>query len=221
MAEFMTTCLEAGPDADDAVATRGGNGARWINFALRLPESIRSRIRIGLYRTLGMQIGSCCRLGRISVPRNPWDIHLADGVALDDGVVLVTTGERGRRPRITIGTSCYVNRNVCVDASLAIEIGRNVMIGPFGYLTDHDHGTAAGATISEQPLVAASVTIEDDAWLGAHVCVLKGVRIGTGAVVGAGAVVTRDVPPGAIVAGVPARVIGRRGEVSSTGSTLA
>lgn len=84
------------------------------------------------------------------------------------------------------------------------------MIGPFCYITDHDHGMERGIPIKDQPLVGSAVVIEDDVWIGAHVTVLKGIRVGSGAVVGAGAVVTRDVPTGAIVAGIPAKVIGYR-----------
>ena len=84
------------------------------------------------------------------------------------------------------------------------------MIGPACYITDHDHGTACDRPIRQQSLVSAPVVIEDGAWLGAHAIILKGTRIGKGAIVGAGAVVTRDVPAGAIVAGSPARIIGWR-----------
>src|SRR6185503_16680288 len=65
-----------------------------------------------------------------------------------------------------------------------------------------------GAPYSVQPLqTKGGITIEDDVWLGHGAIVLSGVRIGKGAVVGAGSVVTRDVPAGAVVAGAPARVI--------------
>ena len=64
--------------------------------------------------------------------------------------------------------------------------------------------------IREQPLQFARVVIERNVWIGANATVLPGVRLGEGAIVGAGAVVTSDVPPGTLVLGVPARVIRER-----------
>ncbi len=61
--------------------------------------------------------------------------------------------------------------------------------------------------VAEHLVQRKRIVIEDDAWIGAHVTVLPGVRIGRGAIIGAGAVVTQDVPPNSIAAGVPARVI--------------
>ncbi|PSN10551.1 hypothetical protein C7293_27655 [filamentous cyanobacterium CCT1] len=62
-------------------------------------------------------------------------------------------------------------------------------------------------TINSQPLTAVGITIEDDCWLGTGVRVLDGVTIGRGSVIGAGAVVSRDIPPYSVAVGVPARVI--------------
>jgi tetrahydrodipicolinate N-succinyltransferase len=64
--------------------------------------------------------------------------------------------------------------------------------------------------VKSQPMCLAPVIVEDEAWIGAHVTVLPGVRIGKGAVIGAGAVVTRDVPAGVVAHGVPARVMHQR-----------
>jgi acetyltransferase-like isoleucine patch superfamily enzyme len=89
------------------------------------------------------------------------------------------------------------------------------MIGPFCYITDADHGTEPNLPVPKQLMKTAPVNIDTEVWLGAGVKVLKGVTIGKGAIIGAGAVVTRDVPPGAIAAGVPARVIGQRGSPST------
>jgi maltose O-acetyltransferase len=181
------------------------------NALLRLPTSIASRVRIAAYRALGMGIGPRCRLARIDVPRHPSAIRLDVGVAVDrDVTLLVLAPATAGRPRIHIGRNAYINRNVFIDAAESIAIADDVMIGPFTYITDHDHGTTAGGPTREQPITARAVTIEANAWIGAHASILKGVRVGRDAVVGAGAVVTHDVPPEAIVAGVPARIIGWR-----------
>lgn len=176
-----------------------------INRILRAPTGFGSRVQIAWLRLCGMQIGQHCRLVRASVPRNPWDILLHEGVALDERVVLLSTGTRSARHRIEIGPGTYVNRSTIFDASLSITVGANVMIGPHCYITDHDHGTKPGQTVASQPLIEAPVVIEENVWIGAGVIVLKGVRIGQGAVVAAGAVVTRDVAAGAKIRGVPAR----------------
>lgn len=191
----------------DAVASRSD---RFVNLLLRLPTSIRSRLRVAWWRLMGARIGSRCRLEAVAIPRNPWDVELADCVALDRGVVLLSTGTRGGRRRIQIGLGCYINRDTIIDASESIAIGADVMIGPGCYITDHDHGMRSDVPIPRQPLSASAVEIGNDVWLGARVTILKGVVIGDGAVVGAGSVVTRSIPREAIYVGVPARRIGER-----------
>jgi acetyltransferase-like isoleucine patch superfamily enzyme len=181
---------------------------RLINLLLRAPTSVASRLRIFHMRALGADIGSRCRLGAVHWQQNPWDVRLAEGVTLDRGVVLLSLGERAEQPRIIIGRNSYINRYTMIDASQQVTIGSDVMIGPHCYITDHDHGTQPGMIIREQGLIEAAVRIDDNVWLGAHVTVLKGVRIGSGAVIGAGSVVTKSVPAGARMVGVPARRIG-------------
>lgn len=188
------------------------------NLVLRLPVSIASRVRRAWLGLLGVHFAGRADLRRISIPRNPWDISLG-ACGLDDGVVLLSTGERRSQaqggPRIVIGNGVYINRWTMLDASEKIEIGDGVMVGPHCYITDHDHGTEGTGAMGGQPLVSVPTRIGSNAWLGAHVTVLKGVVIGECAVVGAGAVVTRDVPAEAIVAGVPAKVVGWRGKDSA------
>jgi maltose O-acetyltransferase len=186
-----------------------------INRFIRYPGAIASRLRIIRLRLLGLRIGRKCWVRRIHVPRNPWDIVISDRVALDDYVVLLTTGSRGNAPRLVIDAGTYVNRFTMFDASESIEVGCNCLIGPFCYITDHDHGTELAGRIAEQPLVGSPVRIGSNVWIGAGAMILKGVTIGNGAVVGAGAVVTRHVRAGEKVAGVPARVIGLRFAASS------
>ena len=91
-----------------------------------------------------------------------------------------------------------------------ITIGKNVMIAAFAYFVDCDHGLDKGMLIREQPLKTSPIIIGDDVWIGAHVCILKGVHIGNGAVIGANSTVTHDVPDDAIACGTPAKVIGYR-----------
>jgi maltose O-acetyltransferase len=179
-----------------------------VNRVIRYPRAIASRLRIVRLRLLGVRIGRSCWIRRIHVPRNPWDIVISDGVALDDYVVLLTTGSRGKAPRLIIDGGTYVNRFTMFDASESIEVGRNCLVGPFCYITDHDHGIETGTPIVQQPLVSSAIRIGNNVWIGAGAIILKGVTIGDGAVIGAGAVVTHSVSPDAKVAGVPARTLG-------------
>jgi maltose O-acetyltransferase len=177
----------------------------WVNRIIRYPGAIAMRFRVARLRLLGVRVGKCCWVRRIHVPRNPWDIAIGDGVALDDEVVLLTTGLRGSAPRLIIGGGTYCNRFTMFDASERIDIGQHCMIGPFCYITDHDHGHTPGMLVASQPLISRPVLIGNNVWIGAGAKVLKGVTIGEGSVVGAGAVVTRDVPAFCKVAGVPAQ----------------
>jgi acetyltransferase-like isoleucine patch superfamily enzyme len=78
----------------------------------------------------------------------------------------------------------------------------------------YDHGTAPGIPMMNQPLTTkGGIFVGDDVWFGVGVTVLDGVHIGNGAVIGAGSVVTHDIPEGAIAAGVPARVIRMRRDI--------
>lgn len=176
--------------------------ARVISTLIRLQAALGSRGRTILYRTLGCRIEGRVWLRRISIPRNWSCISLGDGAALDDGVVLLVSGTASG-VKIRVGPQTYMNRYAMVDASESVTIGEGSMIGPFCYVTDHDHDRAD----IQGALISRATEIGRNCWLGAHVNVLKGVTIGDGATVGAGSVVTRDVPPGATVAGVPAKPI--------------
>ncbi|MEM7623734.1 MAG: acyltransferase, partial [Planctomycetota bacterium] len=166
------------------------------------------------YRLLGVGVGRRVGLRKIQVPRNFWDIRLDDEVTLDIGCTLLTTGPRRTTaqggPRIHIREGVYINRFTMIDATEKIDIGDRTMMGPGCYITDHDHGTALGTPIPKQPLHGAPTIIENDCWIGAGVTVLKNLTIGQGAIVAAGAVVTKSIEPNAIAAGVPAKVIAHR-----------
>ena len=93
-----------------------------------------------------------------------------------------------------------------------VTIGDDVMIGPRCVIVSHEHLFADNSRPMNSQGMAPDlpVVIGNDVWLGVGVTLLPGVRIGDGAVVAAGGVVTKDVEPGVVVGGVPARPIGRR-----------
>lgn len=184
--------------------------ANLINFLFRLGPAIRQRVRTVVLRAAGAHIGKQVWLRKISVARNPWDLWLDDRIALDDGVTFITSGPRREQPRVVIRSGTYINRYTIIDATESVEIGPDVMIGPHVYITDHDHGFARGQRVQDQPSVSKAVKIGRDVWIGTHAVILKGVTIGEGAIIAAGAVVTKDVEPFQIVGGVPAKVIGMR-----------
>jgi acetyltransferase-like isoleucine patch superfamily enzyme len=176
----------------------------WASRIRKLWQSVASRRRALIYRLLGMRIDGKVWLEAIEWPLRPDCITLASGTALDRGVTLLATNDAAR---IVIGENCYVNRHTMLDASARIEIGAQTMIGPFCYITDHDHVFGAGAAPGETPLISEPTRIGKRCWLGAQVSVLKGVTIGDGTVVGAGSVVTKSLPPNVVTAGSPAKVL--------------
>jgi acetyltransferase-like isoleucine patch superfamily enzyme len=135
-------------------------------------------------------------------------------VALGDGSLIfhdsaILTGYGGS---VSIGASSMIQSRCQLSAYLGrIVIGNDVQLAPNCALYPYNHGTNLDASIREQPLTSKGpIVIEDGAWLGFGVIVLSGVRIGKGAVVGAGSVVLNDVPDNAIAAGNPARVVSHR-----------
>lgn len=103
------------------------------------------------------------------------------------------------------GKRCFINVNTMFDDLGGITIGDNVLIAPNVQILTVNHPLAARQRRDRHILNLKPVTIEDDAWIGAGATLTPGVTIGRGAVVAAAAVVTHDVAPFTLVAGVPAR----------------
>lgn len=120
-------------------------------------------------------------------------------------------------PQIDIGLNVIVNDDVHIAATHYVSIGDDVLIASRVFITDHGHGDyrkANGADPEVPPRLRQvnqnrSTIIEANVWIGDMVSILPGVRIGRGSVIGSNSVVTTDVPPYCIAAGVPARIIRR------------
>ena len=181
-----------------------------LQFMIRAATGISSRSRNLYYKARGVEICGYAWLRRIDIPQNFRSISLANGVALDSGVVLRALGPNSDKKKITIGENTYVNRNSFIDASEEIRIGRNVAIGPRCYITDHDRGTRPDQPGMDYSLSCEKTIICDGVWLGTNVIVLKGVTIGVNTVVSAGSVVVEDLPANVIAGGRPAVPIRKR-----------
>jgi acetyltransferase-like isoleucine patch superfamily enzyme len=145
--------------------------------------------------------------------RSPSRLSVGADVFIDAGVVLHCGGMDWGPPDggITIGEHSYVGPGCTLFGAAGIEIGASVLISPGVVITSHQHSYGQGdLEMRRQPLRFGRVVIEDDVWIGANATVLPGVRLATGSIVGAGAVVTRDVPARSIALGVPARVARER-----------
>jgi len=111
-----------------------------------------------------------------------------------------------RRGGLRVGAHSRINRDCCLDARGSLRIADNVSVSPEVMILTATHRVDdPGFRVEVRPVV-----IEDHVWIGTRATILPGVTLGRGCVVAAGAVVTRDVAPRAIVAGVPARAVGDR-----------
>ncbi len=159
------------------------------------------------------RIGTGSRIAEdVSVYRLPGSgagISIGQAAVLHTGVRLVI-GDPGQHPDTVLRIGDRVHVNVCayLSGEGGLEIGDDVLIGPHARLLSAGHEIDDGtALISHAPLTHARIRVGRGAWIGAGATVLQGACIGEGAVVAAGAVVRGNVPPFAVVGGIPARLI--------------
>lgn len=107
---------------------------------------------------------------------------------------------------ITCGNRCTFNFGVSILDGAPVTFGNNCMVGPGCVISTTGHPLSAAGR-RQREAFSKPIVFGDDVWLGANVCVMPGVRIGNNVVVGAGAVVTHDIPSNSLAMGVPARIV--------------
>ncbi len=145
---------------------------------------------------LGRDVELYARPGHGRIVLGRW-VHIGDGTKL-----------RAHDGTLRIGDKVVFGSDTRVNCQLDIEIGATTLVADWVYIADFDHRFEdLDRPIKDQGIAKAPVRIGPDVWLGTKCTVTRGVSIGRGSVVAAHAVVTRDVPPYQVVAGVPARVL--------------
>ena len=157
--------------------------------------------------------GSRSTVGRCRLVCHPKSISIGHHTTLlgDWSLADLSPSATGDRPKIRIGSYCTILHDFQCNASVSVEIQDYVLVAPRVFITDSDHVVDEGGerTTLSKEFRSAPVVIEHDCWLGVNAVVLKGVRIGHHSIIGANAVVTRDVAPYSRVVGAPGRVIGQ------------
>jgi acetyltransferase-like isoleucine patch superfamily enzyme len=222
------------------VGRQGWGALLWYELVVLMSQAVPGALGLALRKILYPSLlGACGRnviFGQNVVLRHPHKIRIGDDVVIDDNCLLDAKGETNRG--ITIGNRVFIGRNSILsckngDIDLAdganigfncelfsasqVSIGRDTLLAAYCYLIggDHDFSDVSQPVIS-QARRSEGVIVGAGAWLGAGAKVLDGVSVGDGAVIGAAAVVRSAVPAGAIAVGVPAKIVGQRGEVASS-----
>jgi acetyltransferase-like isoleucine patch superfamily enzyme len=162
------------------------------------------RVRARLLVARGANVKEKVSLGPRCKTDRPWCVKIGRRFVAESDVYLKVVDDNAS---LEFGDFVFIGRGSEFDVIERVSVGDHTVIAPGCFITDHDHGMSPHARVDEQRGVAKPVTIGSDVWLGTKVVVVAGVSIGDGAVVGASSVVTRDVPPMAVVVGVPARLV--------------
>lgn len=113
---------------------------------------------------------------------------------------------------IRIGDDTYIGPRVVLGAAAPLEIGKNCQIGSGVNFVAENHEFSGGRRIFDQGVTRKGIVVGDDCWIGNNVIILDGVRIGSGVVIGAGSIVTKDIPDNMIAVGNPAKLLRSRNE---------
>jgi len=189
-------------------------GVVWQVLHLRRPRLLFISRGVRIQGSGSLALGQGVVIG----PQANLECYSKQGMQIGDRVTIGARADlRGsavvREPGVgvSIGAGSSIGIGCVVWGQGGVRIGADTLLGPGVVVVSENHGTEiSNLPIAKQPGVRAEVVIGDGCWLGANASVLAGVQVGDGAVVAAGAVVTKDVPANAIAGGVPAKIIGWR-----------
>ena len=204
-----------------------------VTLSAWLPGALGLLLRSKLYPLLLGRVGRNVTFGVNVVLRHPHKIRIGDDVVIDDGCCLDAKGTANEG--ITIGDGVFVGRNTilsCKNGDIIIDdhanigfnceifsgsrvrLGRYALVAAYTYLVGGDHlFDRTDIPVLRQGRAARGIEVDDNVWLGAHVVITDGSRVGRDAIIGAGAVVIGEIAPFHIAAGIPAKSIrDRRGD---------
>ena len=180
-----------------------------------LPGRIINRIYSEWVKYEFHSCGKNCRFGKFIQLQGGKHIDMADHVTMGRGLVVELYDkyrDQHFTPSLTIGNYVNIGDYSHVSCINSIIIKDNVRMGRKVFITDNSHGASVRSLLDTRPNIRplsskGPIIIEENAWIGEMACIMPGVTIGRGAIIGANAVVTKDVPPYALAAGNPAKVI--------------
>ena len=192
-----------------------------IRGQLQVIKGVRAGNRFGLGFNAILLYPRCLRVGHDVSIEGPAYLHCLSKKGVDIGSYtsierncwLHCGGNLAEHDHgfFKIGEYSFIGCNAVIGAGGGIKIGDHVLIGQSVNLHSENHNFLnSELRIDQQGVSYQGIIIEDDVWIGAKVTILDGVRISTGAVIAAGAVVTKSIPEFAIAMGVPAKVTGSR-----------
>ncbi len=176
-------------------------GARFSGAVDDAAAVVRARYYLRSAQTLGPRV----RVWGVPAVMNNGRLLIGDRVRLSSRLSTLELSV-GREGTLQIGDRVLINHGCSIGATMLVRIGARCNIGPQSMVIDNAFHELDPDRRDESPQ-SAPVILEDNVWLAARVIVLPGVTIGTNSVIGAGSVVTKDVPPNVLAAGIPAKVI--------------
>lgn len=164
-----------------------------------------------LFRSQCVSLGSRFQMEQLPYITGKGRIVIGDSVRLSGKPSLIFSNCLRQDPELVIGDGTFIGHDCCFNIATAVHIGKHCLLAGRIRVYDVDshpidavQRRSAGTFPAEN---SSPVVIEDDVWIGSRAIILKGVTISARSIVGAGAVVTRDVPPDVVVGGNPARVV--------------